>query len=887
MKKAFPVFFWIFNITLLLIVYLGYLPFLAPAIIADAIAGQVPFNFLIPFVGLVGVPTTCSVIGALPKQQQTPSPKRFTRSLSLFQIFYGIEAPFLLLCLFRFFGLRDLNPVTTLVLLTGLVGTIAFTHWLFTASHPESNNTNWAHLVGHTLLLGIAIYLLTLAAFYVLPITLFALVGSAYLVVFAVILFPLTILILGFFSMPWGMGRTYYRAWRQSYNQLASRYGRSKPAALTAIVVVTWIGLFALVQPQPQIEAFKLLATPPQTEKARQELLQKSNLIRNGLLTAYLASYRYPRFQDDTILEMYRWWLPESAARSLQEMYNFLVSPFTYKGEDYDREKAAGLYAQFFDTPIVRAERPAIEKALQSTFMRNEAKAGLLDINKQRVLLAQQQITVKPQGDWADIEIYEVYQNQTYSQEEILYYFSLPETAVVTGVWLGENGDRSQSFPFTVSPRGAAQQVYNQEVARRVDPALLEQVGPRNYRLRAFPIPQKGRGEMHLWLTYKVLEQNGTWPLPQLQERRNLYWNSATKRMINGKNVGAKDRWLPDYLPATNVQPSLHQVTLPGGNLIQAKPFDAEYKLPQNGRFAIVLDGSYSMNAHRPDVVATFRWLQEQVLKPNTADLYLTVAQGEPKRLDNLQGFNPNQAVFYGTLQHRQMLQQFQQLQGNTKYNAIILLTDAGSYELTEDSKQVLSMSAPLWMVHLGGFPAAYDDATLQALQDSGGGVSSDIKTAMQRIGTPPTLGTSLVNLVDGYAWFVSQSTEAPQAVGGFSPIAARQWVTHLSRQMQPKDVKQLDAIHAVAKQHGIVTPYSSMIVLVNDRQREDLHRAEQKSDRFNREIEDQQLPQPSPLGVPGAPVSAVPEPAEWLLLLVGAIALALVYHLRSSEQFN
>lgn len=880
MKKAFAVFFWVFNGTLLLIVYFGYLPYLAPAIIRDAIAGQVPFNFLIPFVGLVGVPTTCTVMGAIPQKRRV-----IARDLSLFQIFYGIEAPFLLLCLFRFFILRDLNPATTLVLLTGLIGTIAFTHWLINASHPESNNTNLGHLFGHTLLLGIAIYLLIVVVFYNLPIAIFLLRYGANLLVFAIIFLPLTVLIIGFFSMPWGMARTYYQAWRQSFNQLASRYSKSQVIAFTVLVVAAWSGLFVLLQPQPQIEAFKLLKTPPQTEKARQELLQKSNVIRDGLLTAYLASYRYPRYKDESVYYMYRDLLgSESSARSVQQMYDFLTYPFTYRGDAQDQEKAAELYAQFFDTPIVRGERPAIEKALQSTFMRDEAKAGLMDVNKQRVLLAQQQITVKPQGDWADIEIYEVYQNQTSNQEEILYYFSLPETAVITGVWLGETGDRSKSFPYTVSPRGAAQQVYNQEVARSVDPALLEQVGPRNYRLRAFPIPQRGRGEMHLWLTYKVLEQNSTWPLPQLQERRNIYWNSATKRMINGKNVTVKDGWLPDYLPATNVQQTVHQVTLPGGNLIQAKPFDSQYKLPQNERFAIVLDGSYSMNAHRSDVVATFRWLQEQILKQNTADLYLTAAQGEPKRLDNLQSFNPNQAVFYGTLQHRQMLQQFQKLQGNKKYDAIILLTDAGSYELTEDSKQVLSMSAPVWMVHLGGFPAAYDDATLQALQDSGGGVSSEIKTAMQRIGTPPTLGNSLVNLADGYAWFVSQTTEAPQAVGGFTPIAARQLVTHLSRQMQPKDVKQLDAIHAVAKQNGIVTPYSSMIVLVNDRQREDLKRAEQKSDRFNREIEDQQLPQPSSVG---APVSAVPEPAEWLLMLVGAIVLGLVYQFHRNTQLN
>lgn len=874
-KKAFAVFFWIFNVTLLLIVYLGYLPYLAPTIIADAIAGQVPFSFLLPFVGLVGVPTTCTAMGAVPKQR---------RSLSLFQIFYGIEAPFLLLCVFRFFLLRDLTPVTTLILLTGLAGTIAFTHWFFTASHPESEWTNWWHLAGLTLLLGIALYLLTLAAFYILPIAVFSLLYFPILVVYLSILFPLTALLIGFASMPWGMARVYYRAWRQSFDRLSSRYGKSKPAALTAIVVVAWAGLFALVQPQPQIKAFQLLQTPPQTEKARTELLQKSNLIREGLLTAYLASYRYPRFKDETIYYMYRD-TSESAARSLQQMYDFLTSPFTYKGEDTDGQKASALYAQFFDTPIVRGERAAIQKALQSTYIRDEAKAGLLDINEQRVLLSQQQVNVKPQGDWADVEIYEVYQNQTYDLEEILYYFSLPETAVVTGVWLGETGDRAKSYPFTVSPRGAAQQVYNREVARSVDPALLEQVGPRNYRLRAFPIPPNGQGEMHLWLTYKVLKQDGGWPLPQLHERRNVYWTNATQRTIDGKRVASKDQWLPDTLPATNGQPTAHQVTLPGGQSIQAKPFDRTgYRLHKNKRFAVIVDGSYSMNAHRQEVVQAFQWLQTQVLKQNTADLYLTVAQGEPKRLDGLQDFSPDRAVFYGTLQHRQMLQQFQQLRGNTAYNAVILLTDAGSYELTEDKKAVLSMPAPLWMVHLGGFPKAYDDATLQALQDSGGGVSDDIETVMQRIGTRSTLGNSLVGLADGYAWFVSKTTEAPKTASGFTPIAARQWVTQLSRQMKPKQVEQLDAIHAVAKQYGIVTPYSSMIVLVNDSQRQDLKQAEQQSDRFNRQVEDQQLPRPSGFN---APVSGAPEPTEWLLLFVGAIALGLVYQFRRRVQPN
>jgi hypothetical protein len=86
--------------------------------------------------------------------------------------------------------------------------------------------------------------------------------------------------------------------------------------------------------------------------------------------------------------------------------------------------------------------------------------------------------------------------------------------------------------------------------------------------------------------------------------------------------------------------------------------------------------------------------------------------------------------------------------------------------------------------------------------------------------------------------------------------------------------------VHTLAKRYQLVTPYSSMIVLVNDQQKQALKKAEGGSDRFNREVEDQQLPQPSTLG----DISAVPEPAEWMLMGVGALLLGVVYR-RQKQQ--
>jgi putative PEP-CTERM system integral membrane protein len=95
------------------------------------------------------------------------------------------------------------------------------------------------------------------------------------------------------------------------------------------------------------------------------------------------------------------------------------MSPFLYQGDRTDTTKVEKLYAQFFDAPIQKAERQAIQHALQSTVNRDEAKAGLLNINQEKVWLNTQQVTVKEHGDWADIELYEVYQNQTPQVQEV------------------------------------------------------------------------------------------------------------------------------------------------------------------------------------------------------------------------------------------------------------------------------------------------------------------------------------------------------------------------------------------------------------------------------------------------------------------------------------
>jgi putative PEP-CTERM system integral membrane protein len=298
------------------------------------------------------------------------------------------------------------------------------------------------------------------------------------------------------------------------------------------------------------------------------------------------------------------------------------------------------------------------------------------------------------------------------------------------------------------------------------------------------------------------------------------------------------------------------------------------------------------MGNQKQELAKTFDWLKQKVLANNQAELYVTAAGGgEPEFIEDIRKFNLSKKTFYGTLQIKEMLRQFVQLQGNKTYDDILLVTDEGSYELSDNSKDVPKMSAPLWLVHLGSLPPAYDDATLKAIQDSGGGVSTSLPEVLQRLATtaafakqiqPPVqpvanaetkekveIKPTVVSVVDGYAWYLEKATDAATTSPGFEPFAARMLVQGLSKQIDGKQLGQLDGIHAIAKTYKIVTPYSSMIVLVNDEQREALKKAEAAADRFDRKVENGK----ERLNKPNNPLNtSIPEPG----MAIGLSAIAL-----------
>jgi putative PEP-CTERM system integral membrane protein len=305
-------------------------------------------------------------------------------------------------------------------------------------------------------------------------------------------------------------------------------------------------------------------------------------------------------------------------------------------------------------------------------------------------------------------------------------------------------------------------------------------------------------------------------------------------------------------------------------------------------RVAVVLDRSFSMSAHADQVTAAFVQL-EQALGPQTPfDIYLTSSnyRGDAPSLVSSEGFDPSQVVYFGGQNAADLLVQFEQLRLGKDYDAILVFTDGSGYELGASPEEVPIPAAPAWMVHLGSnIPLGYDDQSLEAIQASGGGVSGDLDEALQRLaqalhGSGST--DELRDVLDGYVWSVLPTAQAesasPTAIvhggeDGFIALAARRFIlAEMQRQRGAiTQLETLDQLHALAQQYSIVTPYSSMIVLVNELQQNLLENLESGNDRYTREFEELKNTTPAT----STPLTGVPEPGEWLLLGLAVAMLA------------
>jgi putative PEP-CTERM system integral membrane protein len=318
-----------------------------------------------------------------------------------------------------------------------------------------------------------------------------------------------------------------------------------------------------------------------------------------------------------------------------------------------------------------------------------------------------------------------------------------------------------------------------------------------------------------------------------------------------------------------------HAITLPGGHLV-ASPAQPESTRPKDGvRLALVLDTSRSMERQAKAVERELAWARE-ALGGTATDLYVTASADGGRSVEKVgspASFQPERVVYYGRLAWPEILQQFESARAGARYDAVLVLTDDGPYELAAEGVAP-KIEPALWMVHAGGaVPRAYDDGTLDQLSRPGSGSATSLSEALRRWASAEAMPGTLTDFQDGYLWSLEEGGAAAAEADPFTQLAARQMVLAMARWKQQGRPVTLDDIHAVAVKARIVTPYSSMLVLVNDEQRKRLAELEKQEDRFEREVETGKAAMSQ--GQDLLKVTGVPEPREWVLLGVAAALLA------------
>lgn len=880
--------FWGWNF-IFLILLLNCIALLVETV-KNVITGFTPLSYSICVLFFLLIPVVSIILGFTLLKN---NPKK------LLKFFYGVELPLWILFLLKFTLFRELTVASSHIFLVLFFGLIGYIIELFSLESKLPLWYKYLHKLFLSFLLFIGITIFLVGMFYSFPIIinflieLFSFEWISYfrpselltagffifiLLIFFIITFPLVIL------LPMFIVFLYTKIFINNFKKV--KIERLKYLSIFLFAANLLFFIF-LNNSQPQQAALEIASKNMSVVKNRTELYENEEAVKNGLLNSYLNKYRYiSSTENNHIEEIYKDCLKNDfIAKIAQNTYNYLMSPFLYKGDrEKDSQIAKELYESNFDIGIQKDNKKEILKALSSTWDRDGAEAGILNINQEKVLLLRQEINVKEGKGVASIEVHEIYKNVTFDRQEIFYYFTIPSNTVVNGLWLSDNDSIAKKYSFKVSPRGAAQQIYKEEVRKRIDPSLLEQVGPFQYRLRAFPILPKRKeyknnkttiaegDNFHLWISFKtIISSENDWKMPQLIEKRNVYWNDRSIRYLNGKKL-ITEGWLPKSIkPKGDVIRNMFIETLNDSVSICVKEkMMSDKNYLKDKRISFIIDGSYSMRSHLDNLKETLNYFSNQHIS-NESMLYIFDREGVRGSSELSKGLGFKKDDFYGTISNIEVLHKFNKQKRNQDY--IIYITDEGGYDETIDSLPTISFNSPLIVFHLNNSIAPiYADAFLESIQRSKGFISEDLKDINNRLFVNSEEG--ILSYQDGIVYEKVSSNEKDSNL--IKDIVAYKYINNTKNEGS-NQIDWLDEIHRIAVENKIVTKFSSMIVLVNDIQKKRLEELEKNKDRFDREKEDgeETLTNPGDL----FSVNATPEPEEWVL--ISFIVIYVFYYYR------
>ena len=872
--------FWSWNIIFIVFVNLGLMPIIGSDIMYGLRMGSINKDFVAFFAVVLIVPAISALLGFIYLRKD---------SKKLFELMYCIELPLLALTLFRIFFLRDLTGGVGFFLALFGLSSFYFAYRLFFMKRVNS----FQNLSGATMFLWCGAWIFLMLSFLIPPMAngtfegskalliglskltfaeLFSTMFGFFFVLIGAVFFIYTSTLFVLFPIIYIYSS--FKNWQTTASHLFAVH-KQKAVTVIAGTTIAITTIFIASTQQNHESVLNKLKSLSGTDAEKIEIGTNEKHYRKALTDIYLAPYRYmgDYSKSNFIQDIYKrnFNADYESTRWVQVLFNNIARPFIYRGSSNgmaeDQILAERFYGDLFDASIQEDERESIRYAVQSTYSREQIDAGLININEKRVHLDRQELSIKENGEWADVELHEVYYNSSFRPEEIFLHLKLPPGAVINGVWLSD--DETKKFAATVAPRGAAQKVYKEIVKRGADPALVEQVGPQLYRLRVFPIPPndtryREKQFMHMWLSLRLLKQKDmSWELPVLTEKRNLYWDGNTKFVLNGFEVEKGKDWLPSEVPAKQSSTPLHLSFTMNNQTIEMRPYDKN-SIATRCSLAVIVDASLSMRTRIPEILKAKESIDKSCGGQGVE--YFTWKNG-PQKIEGDFKKAIEEQVFWGVFDSGDLTKNSLSSENNKK--AAVVITDRTFFRENEKVSDYTALDKPTWFLLLDRqYARSVNDSLLKRLYEVGGGIEMDWENILTAY-TRHEYKISQKDVVDidaRYVWKISKARKLNKVPEIVEPLPAHKLILHAVERGATKDEQELDQLQKIAVRSNIISPYSSMIVLVDDAQRKMLEDAAKEKDRFNRQVETgKEL-----LTSPKAPfeTTAVPEPEEWALII-------------------
>ncbi|MCK5475646.1 MAG: TIGR02921 family PEP-CTERM protein [Candidatus Pacebacteria bacterium] len=685
-------------------------------------------------------------------------------------------------------------------------------------------------------------------------------VGSIYVCIVGVLL-----------VIPFLITYLFFKSFHRTQLDLAKYFSKEKLSKAYIIISFVWVFIILVMSYQPstglieKLENFKSAQTFEQREKLAVKIISNKSKIEKEFKNISKARDRYSIDKnDDTLKQAYQevFKLSDTSAGIIQKIFAGFAYPFVYQGTFDSNRKAISNYEYIFGHRL------------------GENINNVNQIENIQLVSKKIQASTDHQGIFAIVSIEEEYQNMTFSNQEVVYEFSLPMNSAIIDLKLGPDLE----FTGVIAPRGAAGKVYEAQLTINRDPALLEQTGPRQYRLRVFPIPGKndrttlkGRNQKVKFSYVTELTPKG-YALPVYSKKQNVKINDSTNisYYLNNRYIASADD--DQYISSSSFYESnlcnfssiLEIENEKDAGMLKLVPYNTNSEIKsvyncnnesginlinslKNSKFAVVFDVSSSNkgNLFLDDFIKILQ-TEKNLLANNTIDLYLVndiLSKKETIDLERLKSL-PN-IVYFGESEWTNQIKEIED-----KYDFIVVAT-ADSEVLTQKGNLSAKNKAPLYIIHKDNIVPPYSQEVSNYVLQSGGKVAFDLNDAISHYILSNQL-LSKSSIAFSPFWSISapyhyQGYYNPQEAfdsfdvktdksDAMSYFVNKAYISKLLSFYQGElinDIKLNDSFHNFSQKSHLVSPYSSLIALVNSRQMADLRNASQSGDRYSYEMMD------------------------------------------------